>query len=126
MSDRKILVVDDEEIIRNVFDRVLSSAGFTVFQAGSGEEALEILQKKNIPVMFLDFKLPGIDGNELCEQIKTEKPAAICYAVSGFIPALKNAGNEEAYFDDYFSKPIDMQLLVKTAQDAFGKLEGMI
>jgi DNA-binding response OmpR family regulator len=64
MMDKKILAVDDEESIRNLLDQALSKAGYGVLLAKNGEEAMNILKKESIMVMFLDLNLPGISGIE--------------------------------------------------------------
>lgn len=57
MSEKKVLVVDDEEKIRDIFEQAFSKAGYIVRLAESAEEALEILKDDKIQVMFLDFSL---------------------------------------------------------------------
>jgi len=66
-----ILVVDDEEIIRNMLKEVLQSRGHTVYVAGSGYEALEILkEKKKCDLVLSDVHMPGMNGYELLKNIK--------------------------------------------------------
>jgi len=72
--ENKILVVDDEEAIRELLERAFTKAGYTVCCAGSGEGALEVLKQEDIQVMFLDLKLPELNGVELCSQIRKDKP----------------------------------------------------
>ena len=121
--ESRILVVDDEPLIQEVYETALSNAGYSVVTAGSGEEALRILKKEKINVMFLDLKMPGMDGLELCRKIRKSNPIACIYAVTGYASIFELADCREAGFDDYFNKPIDLKLLVKTAQDAFAKID---
>ncbi|MBU1341294.1 MAG: response regulator [Proteobacteria bacterium] len=122
MTDKKILVVDDEEAIRNLFKAALMQKKYTVFCAESGEEALEILDMESIPVMFLDINLPGMNGMDLCKKILEKTPGTIAYAVTGHTSNRKSAECKEAGFQDYFSKPIPIQTLFDAAQDAFNRL----
>lgn len=121
--EKKILVVDDEESIRALLEMAFTEAGYTVHCAETGEDALEILKKQNIQVMFLDLHLPGMDGVELCRQIRKDRPIAIIYSISGYTPLFELSDCREVGFDDYFTKPVSLKDLFKTAGDAFAKLD---
>jgi len=117
------MIVDDELSIRTLLNRAFSKKGYDVITAESGEEALEILNKDNIQVMFLDLKLPGINGIDLCRQIRIDNSIACIYAMTGFGSLFELSDCRDAGFDDYFLKPVDLTVLLKTAEDAFSKLE---
>ncbi len=68
ITKRKILVVDDEEDVRNLIARTLSRAGYEVEVASDGESALELLQKNHYHVLFTDLKMPGMSGIDLIEE----------------------------------------------------------
>ena len=105
-----ILVVDDEEAVRYLYDLALSDAGYVVFYAEGAEEALEILNDENIDVMFLDMNLPDMSGIELCKQIRLIKPKAYITAITGYANQLDILKCFEAGFDDYLEKPVCMKL----------------
>lgn len=117
-----ILVVDDEESVRRLLARTLTKAGFRVQEAASGDEALSLLSKEQIQVMFLDLQLPGMNGIELCRQIRKEYPVACIFALTGLASVFDLVECREAGFDDYFVKPFDGEMIVKTARDAFDRL----
>jgi len=123
MNDKKILVVDDELQVRDSFKMVFDKAGYMTYLAESGEEAVKILDKKNIQVMYLDLNLPGMNGLELCSEVRKNQPIAIIYAVTGYTSLFELHDCREAGFDDYFTKPIGLKILTDTAKDAFEKLE---
>jgi DNA-binding response OmpR family regulator len=123
VMNNKILVVDDEEAIRNLLERAFTKAGYTVHSAENGEEALEILKQENIQVMFLDLKLPGMSGVELCTKIRKDKPIALIYAMTAYTSLFELADCRDAGFDDYFTKPFELKILFKAAEDAFEKIE---
>ena len=123
MSEKKILVVDDEEVIRSTFELAFSKKGYTVRCAKSAEEALEILKDEKILVMFLDLNMPGMNGVELCRKIRKDFPTAIIHAVTGYSSLFEPAECWEAGFDVYLNKPVHLEKLFKAAQDAFNKLE---
>ena len=123
---RIILFVDDEAAIRNIFEQAFSQKGYVVRLSESAEEALEILKQDNINVMFLDLNLPEMNGVELCKQIRKTNPMAIIYAVTGYASLFEVLNCREAGFDDYFTKPIDLEMLLKAGQDAFEKIDRWI
>ncbi|MCM2284079.1 MAG: response regulator [Desulfobacula sp.] len=123
MSDKKILVVDDEKAIISLLKQAFFRAGFEVRSAESAEEALKVLEQEDIAVMFLDLNLPGMNGMDLCRRIKKDKPMAIVFAVTGYASLFELADCREAGFDDYFKKPVDMKSLVRAANEAFERID---
>lgn len=123
MIEKRILVVDDEEPIRDLYAQVFSRAGYEVRTAGSAEEALEILDHESYWVMFLDLNLPGMNGVELCRRIRTDLPMAIPFAVTGYASLFELTDCRDAGFEDYFTKPVGLSQLLDAAAHAFKKLE---
>lgn len=123
MSEKKILVVDDEKAIVNLLKQAFTRAGFSVVTAESAEAALTVLEQEEIFVMFLDLNLPGMNGIALCQRIKKDKPMAIVFAVTGYASLFELVDCREAGFEDYFKKPADIKTLVKVANDAFERLD---
>lgn len=119
----RILVVDDEESMRDIMSDTLKDAGYAVETATTGEEALFIMREDPAWVLFLDLKLPGMNGNELCRTIRKDWPMAICFAVTGYATLFELADCRDAGFEDYFLKPVDRKLIVQAAANAMGKLE---
>lgn len=120
---KKILVVDDEEAVLRMFRVSFERAGYEVVTAASGEDAVKILDEENIFVVFSDLNLTGMDGLELCRDIKKKIPMAIVYAITGYASLFELADCREAGFDDYFKKPVRLNVLMKAAEDAFDKIE---
>jgi CheY-like chemotaxis protein len=123
MMDKKILVVDDEKAIRAMLKKAFGKAGYTVHCAESAEECLDVLKQENVQVMFLDLKLPGMNGVDLCKQIRRDKPIAVIHAMTGYSSLFELADCREAGFDDYFTKPFELKVVLKGAEDAFEKLD---
>ena len=69
VAARRILVVDDEPEVRNILRRVLSADGHDVALASDGEDAWKLIQKTRFDSIFLDLRMPGVDGRELYQQI---------------------------------------------------------
>ena len=118
----KILVVDDELSIRSLFKEVLSETGYDVRLAENGERALDILQEEDIDVIFLDLRLFGMNGIELCRNIRKTNPLAMIYAMTGWAALFEIEECREAGFDDYFTKPVSAEMLSTAVKDAFEKL----
>ena len=79
-----ILVVDDEEVIRSLFKEVLEELGYTVIAAETGSEGLELVKQQDFDLVFLDLKMPGMDGAELFRQIRTIKPQLPVIIITGY------------------------------------------
>ncbi len=107
-----ILIVDDEESIRHVIRLYLQNAGFVVYEAADGEEALELFYAKPIQLVVLDLLLPGINGIELCTEMREERPDLPILMVT----ALRDRWDRLVGFrkgaDDYVTKPFDPDELV--------------
>ncbi|MCF8108665.1 MAG: response regulator [Desulfohalobiaceae bacterium] len=123
MAEKKMLVVDDEEQIRNLYQQAFSQAGYVVHTAGSAEEALEMLGKSSFTVFILDLNLPGMNGVELCREIRSRNPMAIPIAVTGYASLFELHDCREAGFEDYFTKPARLSDLIDAVGHAFTKLE---
>jgi CheY-like chemotaxis protein len=121
--EKKILVVDDESAIRELFSEVLAMGGYAVQTAESAEEALEIIEKTPYWVYFLDLNLPGMNGVELCRQVRKRFPMAIAYAVTGYASLFELSECRDAGFEDYYTKPVNIADLVDAAGQAFNKLD---
>jgi len=79
-----ILVVDDEEMIRKLFQDTLGEFGHTVIAVGTSSEGLELVKQSDFDMVFLDLKMPGMDGAELFRQIKTIKPNLPVVIITGY------------------------------------------
>jgi len=80
----KILVVDDEEPVRDLFNDLLTKEKCAVRTASTGEEALEIVAKESFDVVLLDIKLPGMSGLEALKKIKDIRPELVVIMITGF------------------------------------------
>ena len=72
--------------------------------------------------MFLDLNLPGMDGIELCREIRKSFPLAVIYALTGYASLYELADCREAGFDDYFTKPASLDVLSRASREAFERL----
>ncbi|MCX5706168.1 MAG: response regulator [Candidatus Omnitrophica bacterium] len=80
----KVLVVDDEAPVRELFNDLLKKDSYTVKCVASGEEALDIVLKEDFDVALVDIKLTGMSGLEALKRIKDIKPNIIVIMITGF------------------------------------------
>ncbi len=120
--EKKILVVDDEPMILGLFRDILGPSGYEIRTSEGAEQALDILKHEKIGVIFLDLKLFGMNGIELCRQIRESNPVALIYAMTGWAALYGIDECRESGFDDVFTKPIETEVLFKAVEDAFEKL----
>jgi CheY-like chemotaxis protein len=119
---KTILVVDDEVTVRDLLKDTFVIEGYDVRLAEGAETAFEILKEENIEVIFLDLKLFGINGIELCRQIKKDNPLTIIFAMTGWAALYDVEECREAGFDDFFTKPVQTETLLKAVDGAFERL----
>ncbi|MCX7120381.1 MAG: response regulator [Gammaproteobacteria bacterium] len=81
---KKILVIDDEEAVRRSFELALESLPFTLETVDCGEKGVEAVKKIQYDLIFLDLKMPGINGVETMKQIRVLYPTVPIYVVTAF------------------------------------------
>ena len=122
MENKKVFFVDDKTHTRDVMHRIFTRKGYDVRLAKNAQEALQIVKKETLHVMFLDLNLPDMSGIELCRQIKNDKPKAVVYALAGCPSRLQIADGSKDGFDDCFSKTTNISALFKAVEDGFEKI----
>ena len=105
----KILIAEDSATYRLVLARELQKLGHTVLVATNGNEAWNIIQGDEVSLVISDWMMPGLDGVELCRQIRATKRPRYVYFI--LLTALKGKSNYmeamEAGVDDFINKPFD-------------------
>lgn len=110
-----ILIVDDEQKMREFVALFLGSSRYTVFEAADGRTALNILSKETIDLIVLDIMLPDISGFDLCSQIRVKSSVPII-----FLTALADEEYQMIGYrvegDDYITKPFNASILLAKIQ----------
>jgi putative nucleotidyltransferase with HDIG domain len=83
MAGEKILIVDDEEMIRDLCYHILSAEGYQVSVAQNGSEALELLARNDMDLLITDIKMPSMDGLELFERVKQRNQDIVSIFITG-------------------------------------------
>jgi two-component system response regulator ResD len=108
---RKVLVVDDEESVRELIDLYLTKEGFEVAKAKDGREALRVNGERHPDLIILDLMLPGMDGWEVCRQIRSTSQVPIIMLTARSEEVDRVVGLELGA-DDYVVKPFSPRELV--------------
>ncbi|MFW6107117.1 MAG: sigma-54-dependent transcriptional regulator [bacterium] len=119
----RILVVDDEPVVRKSFARALQDDGFAAEAAADGQEALQKLQAERYDLVISDLKMPKLDGLELLRQVKATCPHTEFVILTGYgsIPNAVAAMREGAY--NYITKPLNKHELLRIAREIAEKTE---
>lgn len=109
--EKQILLVDDEEDIRDVLSVYLKSNGYEVYPAENGDQALELFRKYKPPVVLSDIKMPGMDGIELLRKIKLESPDTEFIMITGHGAMDLAITSFQDQAADFITKPINVNIL---------------
>ncbi len=105
---KKIMVVDDQVGIRFLLKEILEREGYEVLLCANGKEALSVLHQHELSLVFLDMKIPGMDGLEILIQIRKYKPdlKVVVMTAYGELVTIREA--VELNVVGYFTKPFDI------------------
>jgi DNA-binding NtrC family response regulator len=114
----RILVVDDDEVVRLSHQRSLRDARCTVTAAEDGARALNAMEREPADVVLLDLRMPGLDGMSVLRQLKQRWPASEVVVITGYptVETAKEAVRLGAH--DYLAKPLEPVEVIKAATDA--------
>ena len=123
--DQKLLIVDDEAHIRMLIEQTLEELedeGVEFLTAENGEIALEIIQKENPQLVFLDVMMPKMNGMEVCRRVKKELGLHNVFIVllTAKGQELDRQKGQEVGADVYMTKPFDPEVLLSKAKEVLG------
>lgn len=119
---KKILVIEDEESIRNIIRVFLEDAGYTVFVAGDGLEGVNKFHEKSPDLVLLDLMLPKMNGFTVCDILRKESrtPIIMLTALDDDDSQLKGF---DTLADDYITKPFSMPVVMKHIEAVLRRTE---
>ncbi len=112
MDRASILIVEDEDSQRALLSGLLKKEGYTIGEAGTGRDALEIFKKDVFELVLLDYKLPDTDGLTLLKKFKEINPEVEVIMVTAFGSIENAVGALKAGATEYLTKPIDLDDLL--------------
>jgi DNA-binding NtrC family response regulator len=118
MNSMRILIIDDEEVMRDVLETVLQRENFETLTAGSGEEGLALLDEEDIDLIVLDMMLPGMDGHETLRSIKDTHPNTPVIIVTAYSSIDGAIGAMKMGAFHYIPKPFKNEEVVLTVNNA--------
>jgi DNA-binding NtrC family response regulator len=125
MARKSILVVDDEKSQREILEMILSSEGYDVTTASSGEAAIKFAKDRRYDLALTDLKMTGMDGIELLQHLLAQDSSIIVILLTahGSIDSAKEALRRGAF--DYLQKPYDRDALLGTIRRALARLDAL-
>ena len=116
-----IMIVDDEEVIRNMVNVFLKSYGYEVILASNGMEAIEKIQQTGVEVslVFLDMMLPGITGMEVFKRLRQTNPKIKAILTSGYTQDILEEELDEST-TSFLQKPFRINELIQKIEEMIG------
>lgn len=118
--ERNILVVEDEKRIRQAVAAYLKNAGYTVFEAGNGKEAIDIFEDNEIDLVILDVMMPMLDGWTVLRRIR-EHSQALVIMLTALESEYDKLQGFELGADEYVTKPFSPKVLVARVKALFAR-----
>ncbi len=122
MIPKKIMIVDDEQEIRDVLKRLANRLGYSASAIAKPQDAIKQLEKEVFPLIITDLCMPDMDGLELCKSIKKTNNNSVVYAFSGDIDKYGTQVLEDSGFDGYLRKPATKDKLNQAINGAFDRV----
>jgi CheY-like chemotaxis protein len=120
----KILLVEDNEMNRDMLSRRLTRKGYLVVCALDGEQAVTMAEAETPAIILMDMSLPVMDGWEASRRIKASRPAVPIIALTAHAMGGDESRAREAGCDDYDTKPIDLERLIGKIERLLGTTAG--
>ncbi|MFP4452914.1 MAG: response regulator [Desulfobacterales bacterium] len=117
-SQKKILLVDDEEEFVTTLAERLEIRGFMAEAATSGKQALELIENLDFDVAILDVKMPGMDGVQVMEKIRELHPDVPVILLTGYGSTDEGLQGVDKGAFDYLMKPLDIEELISKIHEA--------
>lgn len=120
MSRKTILIVDDEEVIRDFLDEVLEDV-FDVVNAADGQEAIDKLKDGDFDLVITDMKMPRVTGEQVVEFVKANKPNTKVIVISGYLGMYSASSTNDTSPDSLLAKPFSIKQLKEVVSTVLGE-----
>lgn len=118
LGNKSLLVVDDEEVIRETVAEALRDFGFQVLLAPDGESCLELVQREEVDLILLDLGMPGMGGEDCLHKLQAIRPGVPVIVASGYADHKLSRGPEQYGVTAFLKKPYHLDELIKAVEDA--------
>jgi two-component system response regulator PilR (NtrC family) len=122
-STESVLVVDDQELIREILVKIVEREGYSVDEAGDGQEALEKLAEKSYQFVISDIKMPRMDGIELLKAIKAQYPETMVLLITAYSGRIGPRMALEVGADCFITKPFKNMEISQTLRSLSARRE---
>jgi GAF domain-containing protein/CheY-like chemotaxis protein/anti-sigma regulatory factor (Ser/Thr protein kinase) len=112
-----VLVVEDEENIREVLDEILSNAGHRIIQAASGEEGIELFERHKPDMVITDLGMPGVSGWDVADAVKATDPSTPVVLFTGWGVKMDQNEVQKRSVDRFVNKPFNMEQILKLVSE---------
>jgi two-component system cell cycle sensor histidine kinase/response regulator CckA len=118
MTQETILLVEDEPAVRQLFATALVRAGYKVFEARNGEEAVKLFDEHSavIDLLLTDMRMPYMGGAELAQQLRERKQTLKMICISGYGSSVASAVS-----DDFLAKPFSRDEMLKKVREVLDR-----
>ena len=116
-ENKIVLFVDDKEMVLRVGSLMLQKLGYNVLTASNGQDAIEVFKKNNVAFVILDMRMPGMNGDEICQQLKRIRPKTKILLASGYVGIYSEEDLINIGFDGFLKKPFNLKQLSKKIED---------
>lgn len=123
--NKSVLIVEDEELMREVIRDYFEDDGFTVSEAGDGRLAMDMIDDNDYDLILLDIMLPEVDGFSVCRHIRRQKDTPVIMITARSDEDDKLTGYEDGA-DDYMTKPFSPKVLLAKAHALLKRCDGNI
>jgi DNA-binding NtrC family response regulator len=116
-APRKVLVVDDDPVVRKSFDRVLTGKGYAVITAENGQQALRKLSEERYDAVYTDIRMPGMSGLEVAEEVKARRPWTPVVIITGYGSEAAEMRAKAAGVSSFLHKPLSPAMIEDSARE---------
>lgn len=122
---KTILIIEDEEDIRDILSHYIKKEGFNVMEAAEGKKGIQIVKEKKIDLIILDLMLPDISGYDVCREISKDYkiPIIMLTAKNDIVDKILGL---ELGADDYITKPFDVREVIARIKVCLRRMESLV
>ena len=121
-SHLRILLIDDEPLVRSLLRHVLENAGHTVTEAGNGQEGVRSFRENNFDLVITDHGMPVMNGLDAAFRIKKQKPETPVILITGWQTETDATFQKPSGIDEFITKPFDLEKLLKLIEKYGSKI----